>query len=184
MVFVMGVCRRTEAYERLVYENEASFQVLLLRTTLIDLFSHLVVVMVCASTGYFVHRKHLEGHRDLILHHEEEARGLEHEAPMKVNNLLLSQQNTILEELQREQVQMANKIEEFVAARVQKVEDQLLEELRGTRQAIGGRHRSAMPEEATELSNSVDEVSNSTDEVTEQPEERGENDDAISGESL
>jgi hypothetical protein len=146
----MAVWNRTAHYENLVLEQRGRLIVAPLYAALLDLFSHLL----CAVQEYNAILKRYplpnvmkaERREDLRMDNLlDEIKGLEEEAHVQANRYLQWKQTHILETMQREQAEMAAKLEQAMTTKMKLLEDRMSKELRMIREALIGQKTTIAP---------------------------------------
>jgi hypothetical protein len=141
----MAIWNRTAHYEDLVLEKRGRLIVAPLYAALLDLFSHLPFAaqlyyakgnqFAIPSTLTTTEKKEAVLRMDILL---EKIKGMEDEAHVQANWYLQWKQTHILETMQREQAEMAAKLEEAMTTKMQLLEDNMSEELRTIRETLIG----------------------------------------------
>jgi hypothetical protein len=133
---LLAIWRRTAAYETLALENRDDVKVVALEAPLVLLFTRLLVALSQIEWNY------LSSYTEAVLGPEARQEVLqalkvqEDEVHTQASRFLQWKQMHMLEEMQRNQATMASKIDELVTAKVQKLEEKMIGELRALRESL------------------------------------------------
>jgi hypothetical protein len=160
---LMTTRNRTSHYEVLVVEQRSRPIVAPLYAALLDLFSHLILsVQLIYGDFERKHRRTFSTFGTLDLRSIEilldKIKGLEKEAHVQANRYLQWKQTHILETMQREQAEMAAKMEQAMTTKMKLLENKMSEELRMIREALIGQKTGMVPTHTGEESDTTGEA--------------------------